>query len=123
MTFFSWDSTLVLLKTHYKMSILTNPEGVAKTNFSSSLRGKLGYLLAKSSLKPLKQKLDYAEYGGAPLLGIGGVSIISHGRSSALAIKNALHAAEKNVKEGLVKRLNQAMSFHNLESRSVHVQN
>jgi glycerol-3-phosphate acyltransferase PlsX len=82
-----------------------------KANFSSSLLGKLGYLLARNSLRPLKQKLDYAEYGGAPLLGIGGVSIISHGRSSALAIKNALHAAEKNVKEGLVKRLNQAMNF------------
>jgi glycerol-3-phosphate acyltransferase PlsX len=44
-----------------------------KKSFSSSLQGKLGYLLAKSSLRPLKNKLDYAQYGAAPLLGVGGI--------------------------------------------------
>jgi glycerol-3-phosphate acyltransferase PlsX len=115
---FTGDFDVVICDGFVGNVILKTSEGLAETlmhllkaNFSSSLLGKLGYLLARNSLRPLKQKLDYAEYGGAPLLGIGGVSIISHGRSSALAIKNALHAAEKNVKEGLVKRLNQAMNF------------
>jgi phosphate acyltransferase len=106
--------------------ILKTSEGLAealmellKQNFSATLRGKLGYLLARKALKPLKKKLDYAEYGAAPLLGIGGVSLISHGRSNALAIKNALHAAEKNVKEGLVSRLNEALSHDELEKAEI----
>jgi len=82
-----------------------------KQSFSSSISGKLGYLLAKSSLRPLKKKLDYAEYGAAPLLGIGGLSLICHGRSSTLAIKNALHMAEKTAKEGLVDRLREALDL------------
>jgi len=103
--------------------ILKTAEGLGETlmdllkeSFSSSLTAKVGYLLAKNSLRPLKKKLDYAEYGGAPLLGIGGISIICHGRSTWAAIKNALHAAEKNYKEGLVTKLNEAMNFKSLES-------
>jgi phosphate acyltransferase len=82
-----------------------------KQSFSSSLKGKLGYLMARSSMRPLKKKLDYAEYGAAPLLGVRGISMICHGRSSALAIKNALHAAEKNHQERLVDRLNEALDL------------
>ena len=103
--------------------ILKTSEGLAETlmellkvGFSSSIQGKIGYLLARPSLRPLRKKLDYAEYGGAPLLGIGGISIISHGRSSALAIKNALHTAEKNAREGLVQRLNEALDLSSLKS-------
>jgi glycerol-3-phosphate acyltransferase PlsX len=49
-----------------------------------------------------KQRLDYSEYGGAPLLGVNGVSIISHGSSKAYAIKNALRIAKESVSGGLV---------------------
>ncbi len=76
-----------------------------KQSFTSSIQGKIGYLLARSSMKPLKKKLDYAEYGAAPLLGLAGISLICHGRSNSLAIKNALHTAEKTVSENLVGRL------------------
>jgi glycerol-3-phosphate acyltransferase PlsX len=47
----------------------------------------------KPAIRKFKKRTDYDEYGGAPLLGINGTSIISHGRSSAKAIKNALRVA------------------------------
>jgi glycerol-3-phosphate acyltransferase PlsX len=61
--------------------------------FSSSLLTKIGYLLAKPALKTFRKKVDYAEYGGAPLLGIQGTAIICHGSSSPRAIMNAIKKA------------------------------
>jgi phosphate acyltransferase len=57
----------------------------------------LGALLLKSSLKEAKKSIDYSEYGGAPLLGVNGLVLISHGRSSPKAIKNAIRAAIREV--------------------------
>lgn len=59
---------------------------------------RMGGLLVKSSLFRLKKRLDYTEYGGAPLLGVNGTCIICHGGSSAKAIKNAIRVAGKFVK-------------------------
>lgn len=55
-----------------------------------STMAKIGYLLARPAFKNFQKRVDYAEYGGAPLLGIKGIGIICHGKSSAYAIKNAL---------------------------------
>lgn len=93
-----------------------------KEGFSSSLQGKLGYLLSKGSLKPLKKKLDYSEYGAAPLLGVGGLSMICHGRSTASAIKNALHVTEEHIKDRLVERLHEALDFGEAPKPSHEVQ-
>ncbi|MBI5894386.1 MAG: phosphate acyltransferase PlsX [Deltaproteobacteria bacterium] len=66
-----------------------------KNEIENSFYAKIGYMLGKGAVKNLKKKLDYSEYGGAPLLGIDGICIISHGASTAKAIKNAiLRAAE-----------------------------
>ena len=54
---------------------------------------KLGALLAKSAFDDLKKRMDYSEYGGAPLLGVKGGCIVCHGRSNAKAIKNAIRVA------------------------------
>ena len=54
---------------------------------------KVGYLLARSAFTEFKKRVDYSEYGGAPLLGLKGVCIITHGRSNANAIKNAIRVA------------------------------
>jgi len=71
-----------------------------KMEIANLTTGKLGYLLIKPAIRNFKKRTDYSEYGGAPLLGINGTSIISHGRSSAKAIKNALWvAAEMASKE------------------------
>ncbi len=75
-------------------------EGLAKTitrmlkkEIIDSASAKLGGLFFKSAFKNFKRKTDYSEYGGAPLLGITKPCIISHGRSSAKAIKNAIKVA------------------------------
>lgn len=58
-----------------------------------STLAKLGYFLARPAFNKFKKRVDYAEYGGAPLLGIKGIGIVCHGKSSALAIKNAIIGA------------------------------
>lgn len=72
--------------------------------------GKIAYLLMKPALRRFKKKTDYAEYGGAPLLGINGTCIISHGRSSAKAIKNAILVAANLAKANLHKIISMELS-------------
>ena len=76
-------------------------EGVADTikkllfkEISGSFFGRLAYPLIAKPLLNLKKKIDYAEFGGAPLLGVNGITMICHGRSSAKAIKNAIRRAK-----------------------------
>ncbi|MDD5020302.1 MAG: phosphate acyltransferase PlsX [Candidatus Omnitrophica bacterium] len=63
----------------------------------SSIWGKLGYLLARPCFKRFKKQVDYSEYGGAPLLGVDGVVIIGHGRSTSKAVMNAIRFAKEEV--------------------------
>lgn len=60
------------------------------------------FLPMKSAMQPLKSKMDYAEYGGSPLLGLNGICIIGHGRSNARAIENAILNASRAVEADLV---------------------
>ncbi len=66
-------------------------------NVRQSILAQIGALLIKSSLVQLKKEIDYSEAGGAPLLGVDGVVIISHGGSSAKAIRNAVRQAASAV--------------------------
>ncbi|MGI6686201.1 MAG: phosphate acyltransferase PlsX [Bacillota bacterium] len=68
-----------------------------KQEFTKDLRGKLGAALLMPGLKNIKKMMDYAEVGGAPLLGVKGVSIICHGSSKARAIHNAVRVARECV--------------------------
>lgn len=72
-----------------------------KQEILSSTAGKLGYSLLKSSFSRFRKKVDYAEYGGAPLLGLDGISIICHGHSSPHAIKNAIRVAKESFERGV----------------------
>ena len=81
-----------------------------KETVAATLKGKIGGLLLQSSLRSIRKRLDYAEYGGAPLLGVNGVSIIAHGRSNARAIANAIKAAAKASDEKVVEAICQALS-------------
>ena len=81
-----------------------------KKSAEASVKGRLGGLLLRSSLRAMRARLDYAEYGGAPLLGVDGVSIIAHGRSNARAIRNAIRAASKAAEEGVISVIRQAMA-------------
>jgi glycerol-3-phosphate acyltransferase PlsX len=66
-----------------------------RKNIGSNLFTNLGALLVKPAFSELRRNYDYEEYGGVPLLGVNGISIICHGSSSAKAIKNALSVAER----------------------------
>ena len=67
--------------------------------------GKLGTLLLINNLKRFKKRLDYSEYGGAPLLGVNGIVIIGHGRSSSKAIMNAIRVAKTEVDRNINKKI------------------
>ncbi len=64
-----------------------------REEMTKSVTRRAGALLAKGAFAGLKKRIDYSEYGGAPLLGVKGGCIVSHGRSSAKAIKNAINMA------------------------------
>jgi len=69
-----------------------------RTEMSKSFMAKIGYLLAKQAFGNFGKRVDYAEYGGAPLLGVNGTGIICHGRSNAKAIKNAIKVAAEMIR-------------------------
>ncbi len=75
-----------------------------KRSIGANLFTNLGALLVKPAFSELKRSYDYEEYGGVPLLGVNGISVICHGGSSAKAIKNALKVAQ-NMAEKDVNRL------------------
>ncbi len=64
-----------------------------RRELTKSFITKLGAFLSRAAFRALKKEIDYSEYGGAPLLGVDGICIISHGRSTAKAIKNAIREA------------------------------
>ena len=66
-----------------------------KREIMSSLLAKIGFFFLKSSIKRISKKMDYSEYGGALLLGVNGIVVIGHGRSSKKAIKNAIHLSKQ----------------------------
>jgi glycerol-3-phosphate acyltransferase PlsX len=75
-------------------------EGVAdlvkytlRESLEATISAKIGYVFSRTALQDFKKRLDYSEYGGAPLLGVRGVCIISHGRANAKAIRNAIRVA------------------------------
>jgi glycerol-3-phosphate acyltransferase PlsX len=72
-----------------------------RDEIAKNFKAQVGYLLARKAFAKFKQRTDYAEYGGAPLLGLDGTAIICHGRSNALAIKNAINIAAEMVDKKL----------------------
>jgi glycerol-3-phosphate acyltransferase PlsX len=62
-------------------------------SLQATITRQIGSLLARAAFTDFKKRVDYSEYGGAPLLGVRGITIISHGRSNANAIKNAIRVA------------------------------
>jgi len=87
-----------------------------KDELKGSLLSKAGYLLAHQAFANFRKKVDYAEYGGAPLLGINGVGMISHGGSNPKAIKNAIRFAyefvQKGVNQKVAEKLQENFAFY-----------
>lgn len=74
-------------------------------SLQATVARKVGYLLARDAFKDFRKRIDYSEYGGAPLLGIKGVCIIAHGRSNGNAIRNAIRVAAEFAGGGINERI------------------
>ncbi|HEX2226078.1 MAG TPA: hypothetical protein VHM64_02985, partial [Candidatus Binatia bacterium] len=83
---------------------------VLKEAFQKSLSSRLGYFLTRKALREAYGRLDYAEYGGAPLIGLDGVAIVAHGGSNPLAIKNAIRAANDAVNHNVNRQIMEVLS-------------
>jgi glycerol-3-phosphate acyltransferase PlsX len=81
-----------------------------KEEMLGSLASKAGLLFIRRTFKKFMQRVDYAEYGGAPILGIKGVGIVCHGGSSVKAIKNAVRMAHDFAKEKIQDKLSQQIN-------------
>jgi phosphate acyltransferase len=81
-----------------------------KRHLLSNIWGKIGLIFMMPSLNRFKKEIDYAEYGGALLLGVNGVVIIGHGRSSIKAIKNAIRVAKEEVERQVNAKILEAIS-------------
>jgi len=66
-----------------------------RESLEATITRKIGYVLSRTAFQDFKKRLDYSEHGGAPLLGVKGVCIITHGRSNANAIKNSIRVASE----------------------------
>lgn len=80
-------------------------ESLLHAELQSTFGSQIGYLLSAQAFRRFRKRVDYSEYGGAPLLGVNGVCIVGHGRSSAKAVRNAVTMAFRAVNEGLLERL------------------
>ena len=80
-------------------------ESLLHAELQSTFGSQIGYLLSAQAFRRFRKRVDYSEYGGALLLGINGVCIVGHGRSSAKAVRNAVTMAFRAVNEGLLEKL------------------
>jgi len=89
-----------------------------KDEIMKSTAAKIGYFLARPAFRAFAKRVDYAEYGGAPLLGVNGVGIICHGKSSAEAIKNAIIEAAKMVEKQVNQRIATGLAANALDEEA-----
>lgn len=90
-------------------------QGMLRESLASTITRKLGYVLSRQAFTDFRKRVDYSEYGGAPLLGVKGVSIICHGRSNANAIKNAIRVAAEFAEGRINERIEEELdrtAFH-----------
>jgi glycerol-3-phosphate acyltransferase PlsX len=95
-------------------------EKLLREEIKRTLQASVGFLLSRSAFRSFKQRLDYSEYGGAPLLGVKGCVIICHGRSSAKAIKNAIRFAAEFSRQRLAEKIQTSIAeLHSREASLV----
>jgi len=85
-------------------------------SLAATITRKIGYVLSRAAYKDFKKRVDYSEYGGAPLLGVKGICIISHGRSNDNAIRNAIRVATEFASEHVNDRIASELQQWRLES-------
>jgi phosphate acyltransferase len=82
-----------------------------RKTYKTSLASQVGYIFSRGALKGIKKTMDYTEYGGAPLLGVRGVCVITHGKSNPNAIKNAIRVAAGLARARINEKIEQELSL------------
>jgi phosphate acyltransferase len=85
-------------------------EALLHDELAATFGGRVGYVLSRQAFRRFRRRVDYSEYGGAPLVGLNGLCIVGHGRSSAKAVANAVTMAVRAVEEGLIGKLSQDLA-------------
>jgi glycerol-3-phosphate acyltransferase PlsX len=89
-------------------------------SLEATITRKIGYVLSKTAFSDFKKRVDFSEYGGAPLLGVRGACIICHGRSNANAIKNAIRVAAEFSGSNLNQRIEEELRLSAYEKLAIH---
>ena len=84
--------------------------GMLKKALNSTLSAQVGAMFSRGAFQEFKRQIDYSEYGGAPLLGVRGVTVIGHGRSNANAVKNAIRVATELVRSNVEEKIEAELS-------------
>jgi glycerol-3-phosphate acyltransferase PlsX len=85
-------------------------ESLLHDELAATFGGRVGYVLSRQAFRRFRRRVDYSEYGGAPLVGLNGLCIVGHGRSSAKAVANAVTMAVRAVNEDLIGRLSRDLA-------------
>lgn len=85
--------------------LVNTVKSLLRESLEANLTRQLGYALSRGAFEDFRKRVDYTEYGGAPLLGVKGVCVICHGRSNAHAIKNAIRVAREFYEGGVNKEI------------------
>ena len=105
----------VILKVSESLSEMV--EKLLREEIKRTLKASVGFLLSRTAFRSFKSRLDYSEYGGAPMLGVKGCVIICHGRSSAKAVKNAIRLAAEFARRGLAEKIQSSIAeLHSREA-------
>jgi len=87
-------------------------KAMLKEEIGSSLTSKMGFLFMRSAFRRFSKRVDYAEYGGVPLLGVNGVVVVSHGASNPRAIMNAIRVAGQAVQNRISEHVLEGLQLH-----------
>jgi glycerol-3-phosphate acyltransferase PlsX len=100
-------------------SLVEMVEKLLREEIKKTLQASVGFLLSRSAFRSFRTRLDYSEYGGAPLLGVKGCVIICHGRSSAKAVKNAIRLAAEFSRQNLADKIQTSIAeLHSRDARA-----
>src|SRR4051812_4478075 len=95
----------VVLKT--SEGLVDAVEALLGDELQGTFSSQMGYLLSRRAFRRFRRRVDYSEYGGALLLGVAGLTVVGHGRSSAKAVRNAIAMAQRVAGSGVVPRVEQ----------------
>jgi glycerol-3-phosphate acyltransferase PlsX len=85
-------------------------EALLGDELQGTFSSQVGYLLSRRAFRRFRKRVDYSEYGGAPLVGVAGLAIVGHGRSSVKAVRNAIAMAYRFARTDFISRVEQEIA-------------